>query len=65
MVRRYVTLASSQVTIQHRKFSPMDRLTMARTETPLSATGSGFLMEGWQFGRKQLSGRSHHTQEGE
>lgn len=26
MVGRYVTLASSQVTIQHRKFSPMDRL---------------------------------------
>ena len=30
MVRRYVTLASSQVTVQHRKFSPMDRLTLAR-----------------------------------
>ena len=26
MVRRYVTLASSQVILQHRKFSPMDRL---------------------------------------
>jgi len=26
MVRRYVNLASSQVIVQHRKFSPMDRL---------------------------------------
>ena len=26
MVRRYVTLASAQVTVQHRKFSPMDRM---------------------------------------
>jgi len=26
MVRRYVSLASSQVAIQHRRFSPMDRL---------------------------------------
>jgi site-specific recombinase XerD len=28
MVRRYVTLASAQVTVQHRKFSPMDRLAL-------------------------------------
>jgi integrase/recombinase XerC/integrase/recombinase XerD len=26
MVRRYVTLTSAQVTVQHRKFSPMDRM---------------------------------------
>jgi site-specific recombinase XerD len=26
MVRHYVTLAASQVTVQHRKFSPMDRM---------------------------------------
>lgn len=31
MVRHYVTLASSQVTIQHRKFSPMDRLVRNKT----------------------------------
>jgi integrase/recombinase XerD len=26
MVSRYVTLASAQVRVQHRKFSPMDRM---------------------------------------
>jgi site-specific recombinase XerD len=30
MVRRYVTLASAQVRIQHRKFSPMDRMNLGR-----------------------------------
>ena len=30
MVRRYVTLASAQVTVQHRKYSPMDRLSLTR-----------------------------------
>lgn len=30
MVRHYVTLASSQVTVQHRKFSPMDRLELRK-----------------------------------
>ncbi len=30
MVRHYVNLASSQTTIQHRKYSPMDRLDIAR-----------------------------------
>ncbi len=30
MVRRYVTLASSQVRVQHRKFSPMDRMNLGR-----------------------------------
>ena len=30
MVRRYVTLASSQVRVQHRKFSPMDRMNWGR-----------------------------------
>ncbi|MDI6815372.1 MAG: tyrosine-type recombinase/integrase [Dehalococcoidales bacterium] len=28
MVRRYVTLASAHVTVQHRKFSPMDRISL-------------------------------------
>jgi len=32
MVRRYVTLASSQVRVQHRKFSPMDRMNLARVK---------------------------------
>ena len=31
MVRRYVTLASAHVTVQHRKFSPMDRINLTRT----------------------------------
>jgi hypothetical protein len=30
MVRRYVTLVSSQVRVQHRKFSPMDRMNLRR-----------------------------------
>jgi len=30
MVRRYVTLASAQVRVQHRKFSPMDRMKLGR-----------------------------------
>jgi len=30
MVRRYVALASAQVRVQHRKFSPMDRMNLAR-----------------------------------
>lgn len=31
MVRRYVTLASAQVSVQHRKFSPMDRMNLGST----------------------------------
>ena len=30
MVRRYVTLASAHVTIQHRKFSPMDMMSLKK-----------------------------------
>jgi len=30
MVRRYVNLASAQVRVQHRKFSPMDRMDLGR-----------------------------------
>jgi len=30
MVRRYVTLALAQVRVQHRKFSPMDRMNLGR-----------------------------------
>ena len=30
MVRRYVTLASAQVRVQHRKFSPMDRMSLGK-----------------------------------
>jgi site-specific recombinase XerD len=33
MVRRYVTLASAHVTVQHRRFSPMDRFSLARRST--------------------------------
>ncbi|GEM_PF-2969171 len=32
MVRRYVTLASAHVTIQPRKFSPMDRMSLTNVE---------------------------------
>ena len=32
MVRRYVTLASAQVRVQHRKFSPMDRMNLGRVK---------------------------------
>jgi integrase/recombinase XerC/integrase/recombinase XerD len=32
MVRRYVTLASSQVRVQHRKFSPMDRMNLGKVK---------------------------------
>jgi site-specific recombinase XerD len=32
MVRRYVTLASSQVRVQHRKFSPMDRMNLGKSK---------------------------------
>ncbi|MDO8636961.1 MAG: tyrosine-type recombinase/integrase [Dehalococcoidia bacterium] len=34
MVRRYVTLASAQVIIQHRKFSPMDRFSLSKLGIP-------------------------------
>jgi len=33
MVGRYVTLASAHVTVQYRKFSPMDRISLGRIET--------------------------------
>lgn len=39
MVRRYVTLASAQVTIQHRKFSPMDKFNFARLDTAHAGSG--------------------------
>lgn len=32
MVRRYVTLASAQVRVQHRKFSPMDRMNLGKVK---------------------------------
>jgi len=32
MVRNYVNLASSQVTVQHRKYSPIDRLNLGRVK---------------------------------
>jgi site-specific recombinase XerD len=34
MVRRYVTLASTHVNVQHRKFSPMDRLNITTSNLP-------------------------------
>ena len=33
MVRRYVNLASAQVRVQHRKFSPMDRMNYGRVKS--------------------------------
>jgi integrase/recombinase XerC/integrase/recombinase XerD len=39
MVRRYVTLASAHVTVQHRKFSPMDRLNTARLDASRFTNG--------------------------
>ncbi len=33
MVRRYVTLASQHIVVQHRKFSPMDRMASVRRKT--------------------------------
>ncbi|MFC1955835.1 tyrosine-type recombinase/integrase [Chloroflexota bacterium] len=46
MVRNYVNLASTQVTIQHRKFSPVDRMNLGRirfTGTSHNANGKGFI----------------------
>jgi site-specific recombinase XerD len=37
MVRRYVSLASSHVTIQHRKFSPMDRFALSKRNPSAAA----------------------------
>jgi integrase/recombinase XerC/integrase/recombinase XerD len=47
MTRRYVTLASSHVNIQHRRFSPMDRvdapaLRTRRLQKPISPQGRGY-----------------------
>jgi len=36
MVRRYVSLASAHVTVQHRKFSPMDRISIGKTTVNFS-----------------------------
>ena len=44
MVRNYVNLASTQVTIQHRKFSPVDRMNLGRvkfTRTSQNENGNG------------------------
>ncbi|MDP2857831.1 MAG: tyrosine-type recombinase/integrase [Bacillota bacterium] len=38
MVRRYVSLASSQVAVQHRKYSPMDRLAIKQVSTLVTQT---------------------------
>ena len=37
LVRRYVTLASAQVMVQHRKLSPMDRMNPGRVNKGLVA----------------------------
>jgi len=50
MVRRYVTLASAQVMVQHRKFSPMDRMNLGRVK--LGGTGGN----GARNGRKTRKG---------
>lgn len=41
MVRRYVTLASAQVRVQHRKFSPMDRMNLGRVRLGGSGGNGG------------------------
>jgi len=41
MVRRYVTLASAQVRVQHRKFSPMDRMNLGRVRLGGSVGNGG------------------------
>lgn len=57
MVRHYVSLASSQVTIQHRKFSPMDRLTLVKSEASLSDNYTEYAEQGPQFGKEKLDRR--------
>ena len=52
MVRRYVTLASSHVTIQHRKFSPMDRLSTRDLGTLVKRTPIGKEMH-WEQGHRK------------
>ena len=41
MVKRYVTLASAQVRVQHRRFSPMDRMNSSRLKALRSNTKRG------------------------
>lgn len=48
MVRRYVTLASTQVAVQHRKCSPMDRLNLVKLDK--SYTGNGARRGNWGSG---------------
>jgi len=43
MVRRYVTLASAHVTVQHRKFSPMDRMSLVKIEPQHNRKSEGNL----------------------
>jgi site-specific recombinase XerD len=40
MVRHYVTLAASQVTVQHRKFSPMDHMEFGKRRSSRNADNS-------------------------
>ncbi|MCL0091814.1 tyrosine-type recombinase/integrase [Dehalococcoidales bacterium] len=44
MVRRYVALASAHVTVQHRKFSPMDRISLGKSDT---SYGEGKSKRSW------------------
>ena len=54
MVRRYITLASAQVTVAHRKFSPMDRLNIP---TPnVSSLRNGGKTKPWSNGRAERTG---------
>jgi len=52
MVRRYVTLASAQVRVQHRKFSPIDRMNLGRVKFGRARNGQRRKVSGvW---RKEL-----------
>ena len=46
MVRRYVNLASAQVRVQHRKFSPMDRMNLGRIRFGRASQGQRRKMAG-------------------
>jgi len=41
MVRRYVSLASAHVAVQHRQFSPIDRMNLLKSRSPISPDRRG------------------------
>jgi site-specific recombinase XerD len=63
MVRRYVSLASAHVTVQQRKFSPMDRINMLHTrawrqDRSVAKDGTSFLIPASQRLRGGQHGKS-------